>query len=78
VSLQGQGDQLGFYSRNLATEYVIKASVQKAKNGGTPGWAPVGYLNYGVSRMSGDRTVEVDPVRGPLVAWAFETYGIGE
>ena len=28
-----------FYSRNLATE-VIKGSVQKAKNGGTPGRAP--------------------------------------
>ena len=28
-----------FYSRNLATE-VIKGSMQKAKNGGTPGRAP--------------------------------------
>lgn len=67
-----------FYSRNLATE-VIKGSVQKAKNGGTPGRAPVGYLN--VRRMENGRevrTVEIDPVRGPLMAWAFEAYATGE
>jgi site-specific DNA recombinase len=67
-----------FYSRNLATE-VIKGSVQKAKNGGTPGRAPTGYLN--VRRMVDGRevrAVEVDPVRGPLMAWAFEAYATGE
>jgi site-specific DNA recombinase len=67
-----------FYSRNLATE-VIKGSVQKAKNGGTPGRAPIGYLN--VRRMVAGRearTVEIDPVRGPLMAWAFESYATGE
>jgi site-specific DNA recombinase len=67
-----------FYSRNLATE-VIKGCVQKAKQGGTPGKAPVGYLNVRqvVNGLEG-RTVEVDPVRGPLMAWAFETYATGE
>ena len=67
-----------FYSRNLATE-VIKGSVQKAKNGGTPGKAPVGYLNvrHTVNGVEG-RTVEVDPVRGPLMAWAFEAYATGD
>jgi site-specific DNA recombinase len=67
-----------FYSRNLAHE-VIKGTVQKAKNGGTPGRAPTGYLN--VRRMVEGRearTVEVDPVRGPLMAWAFEAYETGE
>lgn len=67
-----------FYSRNLATE-VIKGSVQKAKNGGTPGRAPIGYLN--VRRMVDGReirTVEVDPLRGPLMAWAFEAYATGD
>jgi site-specific DNA recombinase len=62
-----------FYSRNLATE-VIKGSTQKAKNGGTPGKAPTGYLN--VRRLVNgreDRTVKIDPERGPLMAWAFET-----
>jgi site-specific DNA recombinase len=67
-----------FYSRNLATE-VIKGSVQKAKNGGTPGRAPIGYLN--VRRMMEGReirTVEPDPERGPLMAWAFEAYASGD
>jgi site-specific DNA recombinase len=67
-----------FYSRNLATE-VIKGCVQKAKNGGTPGKAPVGYLNVRqiVNGLEG-RTVEVDPMRGPLMAWAFEAYATGD
>jgi site-specific DNA recombinase len=67
-----------FYSRNLANE-VMKGTVQKAKNGGTPGRAPTGYLN--VRRIENGRevrTVEVDPVRGPLMAWAFEAYATGE
>ena len=67
-----------FYSRNLATE-VIKGTTQKAKNGGTPGRAPIGYLN--VRRIVNgreSRTVEVDPLRGPLMAWAFEAYAGGE
>ncbi len=67
-----------FYSRNLANE-VIKGTVQKAKNGGTPGRAPTGYLN--VRQMLNGRearTVEIDPLRGPLMAWAFEAYETGE
>jgi site-specific DNA recombinase len=67
-----------FYSRNLATE-VIKGSVQKAKNGGTPGRAPIGYLN--VRRIVDGRevrTVELDPERAPLMAWAFEAYATGD
>jgi DNA invertase Pin-like site-specific DNA recombinase len=67
-----------FYSRNLAHE-VAKGLVQKAKSGGTPGKAPVGYLNtrrYESGREI--RTVEVDPARAPLVQWAFEAYADGE
>ena len=67
-----------FYSRNLATE-IIKGSVQKAKNGGTPARAPLGYLN--VRRIDNGnevRTVEVDPERGLLMAWAFEAYATGD
>jgi site-specific DNA recombinase len=67
-----------FYSRNLATE-IIKGSTQKAKKGGTPTRAPLGYLN--VRRIDSGyevRTVEVDPERAPLMAWAFEAYATGE
>lgn len=67
-----------FYSRNLANE-VIKGSVQKAKAGGTVGKAPTGYLN--VRKMENGReirTVEVDPMRGPIMKWAFEEYATGK
>jgi site-specific DNA recombinase len=67
-----------FYSRNLATE-VIKGCVQKAKNGGTPGRAPIGYLNVReIVNGREARTVVIDPVRGPLMAWAFEAYATGD
>jgi DNA invertase Pin-like site-specific DNA recombinase len=67
-----------FYSRNLATE-VIKGCVQKAKNGGTPGRAPIGYVHVRqIVNGREARTVEIDPVRGPLMRWAFETYATGD
>ncbi len=67
-----------FYSRNLATE-ALKGMTQKAKVGGTPGRAPMGYLNTR-RRIDGRevRTVVVDPDRAPLVQWAFEAYATGE
>lgn len=66
-----------FYSRNLANE-VIKGSVQKAKNGGTIGKAPTGYLNVRLIENGREvRTVEIDPERGPLMKWAFEEYASG-
>ena len=68
-----------FYSRNLATE-VIKGLSQKVAQGGTPGRAPIGYLNVRRTDDAGReiRTVEVDPERAPLIRWAFETYAEGE
>ncbi len=66
-----------FYSRNLAAE-VLKGSVQKARNGGTPGRAPLGYLNVRHIENGRElRTVEIDPERAPLIAWAFEAYATG-
>ena len=63
-----------FYSRNLANE-VIKGSTQKAKSGGTVGKAPTGYVNVRKWENGREiRTVEIDPVRGPLMRWAFEQY----
>ncbi len=67
-----------FYSRNLATE-ILKGSVQKAKAGGTVGKAPLGYLNVRkIVNGREERTVEIDPVRGPLVKWALEAYATGD
>lgn len=64
-----------FYSKNLAAE-VTKGLTQKIATGGTPGRAPLGYLN--VRKLTEDgheyRTVEVDPERAPLIQWAFATY----
>lgn len=68
-----------FYSRNLANE-VNKGLIQKAKNGGTPFRAPLGYRPVRVFTEDGHevRTVEIDPERGPLVQQAFEMYATGE
>ena len=68
-----------FYSKNLAAA-ALKGMSQKAAQGGTPGRAPIGYLN---TRRRGEdgreyRTVVVDPDRAPLIQWAFEAYASGE
>jgi site-specific DNA recombinase len=67
-----------FYSRNLANE-VNKGLIQKAKNGGTPTKAPLGYLNVRKFDSGREiRTVDIDPERAPMVVWAFKTYATGE
>jgi hypothetical protein len=67
-----------FYSQNLATE-VTKGMRQKATHGGTPGRAPLGYLNHRHIEDGREiRTVTVDPDRGPHLAWAFSAYATGE
>ena len=67
-----------FYSQNLATE-VMKGMRQKAIQGGTPGRAPLGYLN---ERRFDDgrevRTITVDSERAEHVVWAFNAYATGE
>jgi site-specific DNA recombinase len=67
-----------FYSGNLALE-AQKGMSQKAKLGGTPHMAPIGYLNAAI-QVDGRtvRSVIVDPDRAPLVQWAFEAYATGE
>ena len=64
-----------FYSRNLAAE-VIKGMGEKARNGGTLGKAPLGYLNKQGRDNQGReaRWVDIDPVRGPLITQAFTEY----
>jgi site-specific DNA recombinase len=67
-----------FYSRNLAAE-VMKGTTQKAKGGGTPYRAPVGYKH---SRIEVDgrevRIVILDPERAPLIREAFILYASGD
>lgn len=67
-----------YYSANLSTE-AKKGMAQKAKNGGTHGVAPVGYLNT-VERTAGRdvKSVAIDEERAPHVIWAYETYASGE
>ncbi|HJP67101.1 MAG TPA: recombinase family protein [Actinomycetota bacterium] len=67
-----------YESANNGVE-ALKGMTQKAKTGGTPGRAPLGYLNVHKS-VDGRivRTVEVDPERAPLIQWAFEAYATGE
>ncbi len=79
VLLYGMMAELAqFYSRNLAQE-VLKGLTQKAKSGGTPYRAPIGYVNVRRIEDGKDvRWVEIDEHRAPLVRWCFETYATGE
>ena len=67
-----------FYSRNLANE-VIKGMGEKARNGGTLGKAPLGYVNVRGKDEHGRevRTVELDQQRAPLLRLAFSEYATG-
>ena len=67
-----------FYSRNLANE-VIKGMGEKARNGGTLGKAPLGYMNVRARDENGRevRTVALDEERAPLVRLAFTEYATG-
>jgi DNA invertase Pin-like site-specific DNA recombinase len=66
-----------FYSKNLAAE-VSKAMDQKAKKGGRPGKAPVGYLSTR-EMVDGNeiRTIVRHPEHADHVRWAFEAYATG-
>ncbi|WP_372791689.1 recombinase family protein [Paraconexibacter sp.] len=67
-----------FYSRNLANE-VMKGTREKAKQGGTPYRAPIGYLNTRVIIEDREvRTITVDPERAPLITEAFLLYATGQ
>ena len=69
-----------FESANNGTE-ALKGMTQKARVGGTPGRAPIGYLNVREHRHGSKRgfaTVEIDQERAHHVRWAFEQYATGD
>ncbi|WP_199040089.1 recombinase family protein [Glycomyces salinus] len=71
-------DVAQYHSDNLAVE-VLKGMTTKAKAGGTPYRAPIGYLNHRELKDGADiRTVIIDPERASLVKWAFEQYALGD
>ena len=63
------------YSSNLSAE-VKKGLLQKVKQGGWNGQAPVGYLN--VRNQRGEAVIVPDPDMAPLVKEAFKLYSTGE
>ena len=67
-----------YYSRDLAIK-ITDGRVTKAKLGGTPGRAPLGYLNKRKWDGANDiRYIEIDEERAPLVQWAFSAYSTGD
>jgi site-specific DNA recombinase len=67
-----------FYSKNLSHE-AKKGLHEKARRGGTPGYAPLGYLNARKLVEGREiKTIILDPDRAHHVKWAFETYAAGE
>jgi len=67
-----------YQSRESGADIAYKMG-QKAKNGGTLGRAPLGYLNV-FDRSEGReiRTVTIDTDRAELIKLAFELYATGE
>jgi site-specific DNA recombinase len=68
-----------FYSEALS-EDVKRGLYKKAKLGGTPGPAPIGYLNVQQRDEATGRyvaTVEADADRAPHIRWAFTAYATG-
>jgi site-specific DNA recombinase len=66
-----------YYSLNLSLE-AKKGLYRKAKLGGTPGYAKIGYLNVGELVDGREiRTIAVDPERGSHLSWAFAAYKSG-
>jgi site-specific DNA recombinase len=61
------------------SEEVKRGIKRKIEVGGTSGLAPIGYLNVREPLPQGGevRTVAIDPERGPMIQWAYETYATG-
>jgi site-specific DNA recombinase len=67
-----------FYSNNLSQE-AKKGLHEKARRGGTPSYAPLGYVNAR-QRINGRevKTIEIDDERAEHIKWAFKMYATGQ
>ncbi|MCD0446275.1 recombinase family protein [Glycomyces sp. A-F 0318] len=72
-------DGFNEYQSRIAGQDVAYKMEAKAARGGTPGRAPLGYVNV---REIVDgrqvRTIAVDKVRGPIIRALFERYATGQ
>lgn len=67
-----------FYSSNLAME-ARKGLQEKVRRGGTPHYAPLGYVNTQRTEDGYDvRGVAIDLERADHIRWAFATYATGD
>jgi site-specific DNA recombinase len=72
-------DGFNEYQSRVSGQDIAYKMEAKAARGGTPGRAPLGYLNVREMVEGREvRTVTVDPVRGPLVRMLFERYATGQ
>ena len=72
-------DQVNTYFSKASGADIRTKMEGKAKRGGTPGKAKLGYLN---TRKTVEgrkiKIIETDPVRGPLITLMFERYATGQ
>lgn len=67
-----------YQSRESGTDIACKMG-QKARNGGTIGRAPLGYLNHTDHTPGREiRTIILDPERAPLIRLGFELFACGD
>ncbi|GAA1663099.1 hypothetical protein GCM10009830_05570 [Glycomyces endophyticus] len=72
-------DGFNEYQSRVSGQDIAYKMEAKAARGGTPGRAPLGYLNVREMVEGREvRTVVPDPVRGPLVRMLFERYATGQ
>ncbi|BCK53215.1 hypothetical protein NWFMUON74_09870 [Nocardia wallacei] len=78
-AMEGMLDIMNGLQNTLQGLDIQDKMLQKAINGGTNGFAKLGYLNV-EAEFDGKKfnTIEVDPVRGPLVQQAWKLYATGD
>ena len=79
VAMEGMLDIMNGLQNTLQGLDIQTKMLHKAMNGGTNGAAKVGYRNVRVEHEGKQiNTVQLDPVRAPLVLKAWELYATGD